>query len=70
MTKYGTQDVSFGSTREAKFVNSLIETVENGDPEAFTAYVVEFDSVVKLDNWKTAILLKIKKTIEDEEPLT
>lgn len=70
MAKYSTQDATFNSTREAKFVLALIEAVENGDSEAFTGAVVEFDQVTKLDNWKTNILLKIKRSIQDEMALT
>lgn len=66
MLKYSNQDATFASTREAKFVSALIEAVEAGDSEAFTSAVVEFDSVTKLDNWKTNILLKIKRTIQEE----
>jgi len=70
MAKYATQDPSFPSTREAKFVNILIEAVEEGDTEKFTGAVYEFDQVVKLDNWKTNILLNIKRGIQDEPGLT
>jgi alpha-soluble NSF attachment protein len=70
MQKYATQDPSFPSTREAKFVNILIETVEEGDTEKFTGAVYEFDQVVKLDNWKTNMLLNIKRGIQDEPGLT
>jgi alpha-soluble NSF attachment protein len=70
MTKYGNQDTTFTSTREAKFLNALLEAVEAGDPEAFTGAVVEFDQVTKLDNWKTGMLLKIKRGIEDEPTYT
>lgn len=45
MAKYGQQDVTFPSTREAKFVNSLTEAVDAGDKEAFTAAVFEYDQV-------------------------
>lgn len=64
MMKYGNQDTTFPSTREAKFINALTEAVEAVDAEAFTGAVVEFDSVTKLDNWKTNILLKIKRNLE------
>jgi len=70
LNKYATQDVTFSTTREAKFIGTLIETVEGGDVDAFTAAVAEFDQVTRLDNWKTRILLEIKKTIDEEEPLT
>lgn len=45
LQKYGTQDVTFPSTREAKFVGALVEAVEAGDQEAFTGAVVEYDQV-------------------------
>jgi len=70
MTKYSTQDDKFSLTREAIFVQALIEAVEAGDPETFTGLLVEFDGVTRLDNWKTNILLKIKRSIQDEAPLT
>lgn len=64
MTKYSNQDTTFLSTREAKFVNALVDAVEARDIDLFTAAVGDFDSVTRLDNWKTAILLKIKKNLE------
>ncbi|KDQ16723.1 hypothetical protein BOTBODRAFT_172831 [Botryobasidium botryosum FD-172 SS1] len=70
LQRYGTQDTTFPSTREGKFLESLVEAIEAGDIEAFTAAVVEFDKITKLDNWKTSILLKIKNGIQDEPGLT
>ena len=67
MSKYGSLDTTFTSTREAKFINILTDAIEGGDLETFTGAVFEFDQVTKLDNWKTSILLKIKKSI-DQEP--
>lgn len=66
LSKYGSLDTTFTSTREAKFVNILVDAIEAGDIEAFTGAVFEFDQVTKLDNWKTSILLKIKKGIDSE----
>ncbi|KAJ7492663.1 vesicular-fusion protein SEC17 [Mycena latifolia] len=65
LAKYSEKDPSYATTREGKFVQALIEAVENGDVEAFTGIVFEFDQVVKLDNWKTGMLLKIKRALED-----
>ncbi|OBZ79863.1 Vesicular-fusion protein SEC17 [Grifola frondosa] len=70
LTKYGSLDTTFVSTREAKFVGVLVDAVEAGDVETFTAAVFEFDQVTKLDNWKTNILLKIKKSIDEAPGLT
>ena len=47
---------------------ALIDAVDAGDLEAFTGAVFEFDQVIKLDNWKTNMLLKIKRSIQDNEP--
>jgi alpha-soluble NSF attachment protein len=62
--------VTFPSTREAKFAQALIDAVKAGDQDAFGVVVFEFDQVSRLDNWKTTILLKIKKSIDDEPGLT
>ncbi|KAG9126964.1 vesicular-fusion protein S17 [Ceratobasidium sp. 392] len=70
LSKYGQQDVTYPSTREAKFINSLIEAVDASDKEAFTQAVFEYDQVTKLDNWKTTMLLNIKRGIADEMGLT
>ncbi|KAF8585554.1 vesicular-fusion protein SEC17 [Ramaria rubella] len=70
LNRYSMEDVTFPTTREAKFVGSMIESIEAGDAEAWTAAVVEYDQVMKLDNWKTKILVKVKRTIEDDDPLT
>jgi len=70
MSRYGQMDTTFPSTREAKFVNVLLDALEQGDEEAFTNAVYEYDQVTKLDNWKTAILLKIRKGIQQAPGLT
>jgi len=67
MTRYSSLDTTFPSSREAKFVNALADAVTGSDEEQFTAVVVEYDQVTKLDNWKTNILLKIKKTLSEPD---
>lgn len=63
-------DVSFVGTREYQFLQDIFTAVENGDVEAFTNKVVDFDQLSKLDNWKTTILLRIKKGIQEQPLLT
>lgn len=62
---YGTMDSSFSSSREGKLLGDVIAAVEEGDVEGFTNTIYEYDSMSKLDEWKTSILLKIKKSIKD-----
>ncbi|KAF9237319.1 soluble NSF attachment protein [Melanogaster broomeanus] len=64
--KYMSQDTTFASTREYKFLNAIIDAIQADDQQAFMGFVHEYDQVMKLDNWKTKILLKIKNNIEGE----
>jgi hypothetical protein len=66
MNKYAAQDTTFSSTRESKFMHALIEALEAADEESYTGAVVEYDQVTKLDNWKTGMLLKIKRSIKED----
>jgi alpha-soluble NSF attachment protein len=70
LQRYGQMDNTFPSTREAKFIAALLDALEEGNEEAFTNVVFEYDQVTKLDNWKTAILLKIKRGIQQAPGLT
>ncbi|MBW0464955.1 hypothetical protein O181_004670 [Austropuccinia psidii MF-1] len=69
MEKYAELDPSFVQQREYKFLLAIIDAVEAGNQEDFTNHVAEFDSMMKLDSWKTAILLNIKKGIQEEPGL-
>jgi len=68
--RYMDMDATFSSQRECKFLQELVSACKNYDVEAFTNAVVEFDSISKLDSWKTSILLKIKNSIKEEDTLT
>jgi len=70
LAKYNDLDPTFASTREAQFLKNIAAAAEAGDVEAFTNHVVDFDSFMKLDNWKTTTLLKIKRAIREEPSLT
>lgn len=67
LTKYSSLDTTFSSTREAKFINIITEAIEAGDVETFTGAVFEYDQVMRLDNWKTSILSKIKKNMQTDD---
>jgi len=67
LDKYQEMDYSFGSQRECKFLQEIIAAYENCDVEAFTQAVVEYDSVSKLDQWKTTILLRVKDAIKGQD---
>jgi alpha-soluble NSF attachment protein len=64
---FARKDVTFPSTREAKFAHELMQACEEADVERFTGAVFGYDQVTKLDNWKTGVLLRIKKALEEDE---
>ena len=45
-------------------LQDLGEAQEQGGMEKFTDAVAEFDSMTRLDQWKTTLLLRAKKRIE------
>ena len=57
MERYKDIDVNLDGSRECQLIASLIDATETGDPDAFTAAVAEFDSLTRLDAFKTAILV-------------
>lgn len=66
LERYEGVDYTFGESREGKFARELIECVKNYDAEGFGTACFEYDRISKLDPWKTSILVKVKKTIDDD----
>jgi len=62
-------DPTFTSTREARFLTDLIQSVEEQDLETFATVVQDFDRITRLDRWKTDVLLKIRKSLEEDDDL-
>ncbi|KAJ2998355.1 hypothetical protein HDV02_004570 [Globomyces sp. JEL0801] len=46
---------------------ALVESVEEGDLDAYSGALQEFDKMTKLDEWKTSLLLRVKKSIQAQE---
>lgn len=67
LERYRELDPSFVGSREDELLGKIVAAIADTDVEAFTNAVYEFDSISKLDDWKTSILLKIKNSIRDEE---
>jgi len=69
LTKYEEMYPAFGDSREAKLIKTLGKTIEDQDVEAFTGATQDYDSVSRLDNFHTTLLLRVKKTIPVEDDL-
>jgi len=62
--KYEEMYPQFGDSRECKLVKRLLERLEDNDSDGFTEVVKDYDSISRLDQWFTNILLKIKKQMK------
>ncbi|KAG1464543.1 hypothetical protein G6F56_005065 [Rhizopus delemar] len=67
LANYCNMDLSFESTREYILLSGIIDCVNQGDIDRFSQLVSDYDKLTRLDAWKTAVLLKIKKSIDCED---
>lgn len=60
------------STREFKLVEDILDSIQNGDVQAYSDRVYEYDQFSKLDKLKTQLLLKVKNSVveKDDDDLT
>ncbi|XP_038207166.1 alpha-soluble NSF attachment protein [Zerene cesonia] len=69
LEKYCALYPAFADTRECKLVKELIEHLEEQNIDAFTEAVKTYDSISRLDQWYTSMLVRIKKQINDNPDL-
>jgi alpha-soluble NSF attachment protein len=55
--KYKNIDFNLEGSRELKLVEACVEAIEVGDAEGFTTAVAEYDSLTRLDAFKTELLV-------------
>uniref|UniRef100_A0A3Q3GV52 NSF attachment protein beta n=1 Tax=Labrus bergylta TaxID=56723 RepID=A0A3Q3GV52_9LABR len=65
--KYEEMFPAFSDSRECKLLKKLLDAHEEQNSEGFTEAVKEFDSISRLDQWHTTLLLRIKKSIAGDE---
>lgn len=65
--EYVNEDSNWQQSREYKLVNEIFECIEQGDTQAFSDKVFDFDQFSKLDKLKTQLLLKIKTTVVEKD---
>ncbi|KAF3824604.1 hypothetical protein GH733_009938 [Mirounga leonina] len=66
LEKYEEMFPAFTDSRECKLLKKLLEAHEEQNSEAYTEAVKEFDSISRLDQWLTTMLLRIKKSIQGD----
>lgn len=67
--KYEEMFPAFTDSRESKLLKTLMQHVEEQNVDGFTEAVKEYDSISRLDQWYTAILLRIKKKMAEQPDL-
>lgn len=65
--KYEDMFPSFSDSRECKFIKKLMTACEESNVDEFTDAVKDYDSISRLDQWMTTMLLRIKKDINCED---
>lgn len=69
MEKFVQMYPAFQDAREYKLLQTLVEHMEEQNVDGFTEAVKDYDSISRLDQWYTMILLRIKKTLNDNPDL-
>ncbi|KAD5317182.1 hypothetical protein R6Q59_032514 [Mikania micrantha] len=67
LDNYQDLDPTFAGSREYKLLSALAASVDEEDVEKFTDAIKEFDSITKLDAWKTTLLLRVKEMLKAKE---
>ncbi|KAJ3256908.1 hypothetical protein HK103_005026 [Boothiomyces macroporosus] len=67
LTKWSVREYLFKAMICVLCLNALVTACEESDAEAFSTALAEFDRMTKLDEWKTSLLLIVKKNIESDE---
>lgn len=74
LERYQEIDPTFSATREYRLLADLMAGIDEEDVAKFTDAVKEYDSMTKLDSWRTTLLLRVKEALkakeEDEFDLT
>jgi len=65
LESYKEQYPAFDGDRSCKFFESCMKAFEDDDVEAFTGHVSGYDKMIKFDNWTVALLLAVKRTLQN-----
>ena len=65
--RYEEQFPTFSDARECELVKVLIEAADSENIDKFTDEVKKYDSISRIDQWLTTILLQIKKRLQEGE---
>ena len=61
LPKYEGMVPQFADSRESKLLKNLVSHIEEGNADAFTAALQDWDAMTKFDAWFTTLFLRVKK---------
>jgi alpha-soluble NSF attachment protein len=64
LEKYSSIDYTFASSREGKFIQELLQSIESSNSEELSYLCAELDKIIPLDNIQVNLLTKIKNLID------
>jgi alpha-soluble NSF attachment protein len=64
LERYKDIDLQFSGSREAILLESCADALADADEKKFATAVAEYDSLTRLDAWKTNMLLRVKRRIQ------
>jgi alpha-soluble NSF attachment protein len=64
LEQYKDIDLQFGGSREATLLEGCAAALAAADERAYASAVAEFDSLTRLDAWKTSMLLRVKRRLQ------
>ena len=64
ISKYKDIDLQFDGSRESMLLDQVLAAFQETSVEKFATALAEFDRVIRLDAWKTKILLEAKRRLE------
>lgn len=67
LERYEELDPTFSGTREYQLLKDLAASIDEEDVAKFTDAVKEYDSMTKLDAWRTTLLLRVKEALKAKE---
>ncbi|KAJ3272259.1 hypothetical protein HDV01_005798 [Terramyces sp. JEL0728] len=67
LTKWSVREYLFKAMICVLCLDALVTACEESDVEGYTTALHEFDRMTKLDEWKTSLLLIVKKNIESDD---
>ncbi|XP_073119315.1 alpha-soluble NSF attachment protein-like [Henckelia pumila] len=67
LERYQDLDPTFSGSREYRLLADLAAALDEEDVEKFTGAIKEFDSMTRLDAWKTTLLLRVKEALKAKE---